>query len=514
MLARRLVDSQIEPRPIDGDPRSVTCQYWGTKGAPLNIAQILDDHEAARVAIVAGSVEITYGELSSVTAGLRQTIYDHGVEADDRIVVLAGNEPAFAVGLLAALGAGARVTPIMATNPPAEILRQLSAIGPTLVLLGKDGEWFGEHAAKADFTTVEVPNSATISESSRGIAERNNDDVALMMLTSGTSGDPKVAMLTHGNLDAAQQAITTGVTDGLTADDVVFCTLPLSHIFGLNAVLLASLRAGSTIIMDRRFDPVASLDLIRDHAVTVLPGAPPMWRLWSVAEIPPGTFDSVRIALSGAASLPSEVFEEMNSRHGVVIEEGYGMTETASVLTTSRGHAVKQGSVGIPVPETEILIVDADGVPVDAGDSGEVVVRGPSIFAGYFDDEAMTADVLTPDGWLWTGDVGVFDDDGYLFLIDRLKDLIIVSGFNVYPAEVEGVLREHPDVSEAAVVGIDSVETGEAVVAYVCGNATPDDLARFAADRLSRYKCPTAYHIVDQLPVAPSGKLIRRELRL
>ena len=203
----------------------------------------------------------------------------------------------------------------------------------------------------------------------------------------------------------------------------------------------------------------------------------------------------------------------MADRHGVSVEEGYGMTETGAVLTTNRGIEVKLGSVGQVVPGVEMVLVDADGQVVEPGDSGEIVVRGPNIFSGYYDDPTTTGQVLTEDGWFWTGDVGVFDDDGYLFLVDRVKDLIIVSGFNVYPAEVEKILAAHPDVTAAVVVGGENIETGETVIAHICGDPDLDELDAWAKERLTRYKCPTEYRVVDELPIAPTGKLVRRALR-
>jgi long-chain acyl-CoA synthetase len=293
--------------------------------------------------------------------------------------------------------------------------------------------------------------------------------------------------------------------------------LPLFHIFGLNVVLGLSLFAGSRVVLIERFDPSSVIESIVQHGVTILPGAPAMWTAWSAADIPSDAFATVRIAASGAAKLSLEVAAKIEQRFGVTISEGYGLTEASPVVTTAAGRASKPGSIGGPLPGVRVRLVDADGDDVLIGDAGELWVSGPNVFAGYWNDPAATANALTPDGWLRTGDIAVVDDDGSVFLVDRAKDLIIVSGFNVYPAEVEDVLLEHPAVAACAVVGVTHPYSGEAVKAYVVlgpGAAVEeDDLIAFCADHLARYKCPEKVAFVDELPVGLGGKVLRRELR-
>jgi long-chain acyl-CoA synthetase len=478
----------------------------------VNIASIIETHDAARIALIDGDNTLTYGELRDWAASIRQLLTEQGVGADDRVAVPAGNEPAFVAAAMGALGVGARVIPMKPTNPLPELDRKLASIRPTIILVGQEASWMHDHADGIDATMIDLREVSRTAGASPAIAERADDDIAFMMLTSGVSGNAKVAMLSHGNLAWAQAAVCEYSIEGLSPDDVALAALPFSHIFGLNVILLASLRMGGQIVLQRRFDVDASLELCARHGITLLAGAPPMWRRWSTIDAPDDAFASVRLAISGAAALPIEVFDEMLRRHGITIEEGYGLTETSPILTTSRAD-VKAGSVGRPVDGVELILVEEDGTPVDRGDAGEVVVRGPGIFKGYFDDEDATHEVLTADGWFWTGDVGVLDDGGHLYIVDRIKDIIIVSGFNVYPAEVENVLLEHPGVRGAVVVGAIHLDTGETVVAYVSGDVDATELDRHARANLSRYKCPTKYHLVDDLPVAPSGKKIRRELR-
>jgi long-chain acyl-CoA synthetase len=242
-----------------------------------------------------------------------------------------------------------------------------------------------------------------------------------------------------------------------------------------------------------------------------------MWAAWAVLPgAPPDAFATVRLATSGASPLPGEVARTFEARFGVALSEGYGLTEASPVVTSSVGRA-RPGSIGRPLPGVEVRLVDADGDDALLGDSGEIWVRGPNVFAGYWEDPAATAGALTADGWLRTGDIAVADDDGDLTIVDRSKDLIIVSGFNVFPAEVEQVLLEHPAVAAAAVVGDDDLASGETVHAFVVpgpgATVVGEDVIAFCAARLARYKCPTAVTVVDVIPTGLAGKVLRRELR-
>jgi long-chain acyl-CoA synthetase len=340
----------------------------------------------------------------------------------------------------------------------------------------------------------------------------------VLIFTSGTAGLPRAAMLTHGNLYANVRQLLASGGEQQEPGDVVFGVLPLFHIFGLNVVLGASLFVGSSVLLVERFDPVSALESIQKWGVTIVSGPPTMWAAWAgVPGVDPGTMASVRLAISGAAKLPVEVAQAIEAKFGLTLEEGYGLTEAAPVVTSPQGTEAPPGSIGIPVPGLELRIVDTDGNDVLVGDSGEVWVRGPNVFAGYWEAPEATAAVLTEDGWLRTGDIAVVDDDGFLFLVDRAKDLIIVSGFNVFPAEVEAVLSEHPAIESCAVVGVPHPYTGEAVKAYV--KARPgvpveeDDIIAFCAERLPGYKCPNKVWFVDDIPRGITGKILRFELK-
>ncbi|MBI5090206.1 MAG: AMP-binding protein, partial [Actinobacteria bacterium] len=251
-------------------------------------------------------------------------------------------------------------------------------------------------------------------------------------------------MLSHGNLLSNLQQ---GRSDSAQIDttDVVYGVLPLFHIFGLNVALGLTLSRGATVVLVQRFDPSTALDTIRDRGVTVVPGAPPMWVAFShMDDAAADSFSTVRLALTGAAKMPEEAARRLHDRFGLDLAEGYGLTEASPVVTSSAGMPTKLGSVGKVLDGIEVRVVDEAGDDAAAGESGEIWVRGPNVFRGYWNEPEHTARVLSDDGWLRTGDIATVDDDGYLYLVDRAKDLIIVSGFNVFPAEVEDVLAEHP----------------------------------------------------------------------
>ncbi|MFT3852227.1 MAG: AMP-binding protein [Ilumatobacteraceae bacterium] len=323
-------------------------------------------------------------------------------------------------------------------------------------------------------------------------------------------------MLSHGNLlgNLNQSRSEAGE---LHADDVVYGVLPLFHIFGLNVVLGQSLLRGATLVLVQRFDPSTALDTIRDRKVTAIFGAPPLWLAFSHFDgAPADSFATVRLALSGASRMPDDAIRHLKERFGIDLAEGYGLTEASPVVTSSAGQEIRPGSVGKVLQGLEVRLVDTEGEDVLAGDSGEVWVKGPNVFKGYLDDPEQTTKVLTPDGWLRTGDIATTDDDGYLYLVDRAKDLIIVSGFNVFPAEVEEVIAEHPAVAEVGVIGVPHPHHGEAVKAYVVAkpgmSVDEDTLIDWCQDNLARYKCPSKILFVDSLPKNVSGKLLRGAL--
>jgi long-chain acyl-CoA synthetase len=495
----------------------------------VNLANIIDGHPDDHVAIISGGVETTYGQLRDEVAKVRGGLADLGVGAGDRVALLCGNSMYFVESYLAVLGLGAVVVPLNPQSPSPEIQQEIATVGASVVIVGPSAAsaWNG-----VDRTTV--PSVRTVVATEAGgpdadldfdrlasgppteVTEVDDDALAVLIFTSGTAGSPRAAMLSHGNL-LANLHQGRSAQGRFTADDVVYGVLPMFHIFGLNVVLALGLINGATIVLVQRFDPSTALDTIRERRVTVIPGAPPLWLAFShFDDAPADSFATVRLALTGAAKMPEAAIRRLREMFGLQLAEGYGLTEASPVVTSSAGLEMRIGSVGKVLDGITVRLVDEDGDDVLEGDAGEIWVKGPNVFKGYLDDPEQTARVLTDDGWLRTGDIAVTDDDGYLYLVDRAKDLIIVSGFNVYPAEVEDVIAAHPAVAEVGVAGVPHPHTGEAVKAWVVvadGMTVDEDtLIAWCSDHLARYKTPSKILFVDQLPRNVSGKLLRRSL--
>jgi long-chain acyl-CoA synthetase len=497
----------------------------------VNLAQLIDDHPDDHVALISRGRLTSYGELRQQVAGLRGGLAGTGLVPGDRIALLAGNNWYFVVSYLAALSAGLVVVPLNPQAPAPELATQLGVTGARAVvvtpaagaaLAGIDRAELGDLEIVVETAGVDVAGAVLLDDllgaAPVPVVARDPQDLAVLMFTSGTVGSPRAAMLSHGNLRSNLDQIQAGRDDAQGPDDVVFGLLPLFHIFGLNVVLNLSLLAGSRVLLIERFDPSSAIEAIERHQVTMISGPPTMWSaLADQPGVEASSFATVRTAVSGAAKLAPEVSAEVRERLGLELSEGYGLTETSAGVSAAARSGAPVGSIGTVLPGVELRLVDADGEDALVGDSGEIWVRGPNVFSGYWNDPAATATALTADGWLRTGDIGVVDDDGYVFLVDRAKDLIIVSGFNVFPAEVEEVLVEHPAVAEAAVIGVPHPHTGEAVKAYVVVepgfSADEDDIIDFCLTRLARYKCPSKVMFTDELPHNPTGKLLRRSLR-
>jgi long-chain acyl-CoA synthetase len=359
------------------------------------------------------------------------------------------------------------------------------------------------------------------------------EDVAVLLYTSGTEGNPKGAMLTHRALLANHAQLAAVRPAPIGPDDVLLLALPLFHAYGLGTCLGGLAYHGATGVLMERFDPVESLRLIAAHRITAVVGVPPMFLAWSLLPEAAEAFASVRLAVCGAAPLDPTTARRFLEATGRPVFEGYGLTETAPVLTSTLASPVpKAGSIGRPIPDVEIKLVNADGeevaVSVDGAlvevddfddeapgspgtDPGEIVARGANLFSGYWPDGRDGPD---PAGWWPTGDVAYADADGDLFLVDRLRELILVSGFNVYPYEVEQVLAAHPAVAEAAVVGVPNPYTGQSVKAFVVTRApvSTEELIAHCERNLARFKCPSAIEFMSSLPHSPTGKVRKAEL--
>jgi long-chain acyl-CoA synthetase len=491
----------------------------------MNVASIIENHDAQSTALISRGRATTFGALRDQVASLRGSFNSMGVGKGDVVALLCGNSRYFVVSYLAALGVGAVVAPLNLTSPAPEIEGELNAIAPKVVVVEPSAAAAWNQLSSSTRSSVQVviateghniDGAHTLDNLLVGapapMVDMDAADHAAYMFTSGTAGAPKAAILTHGNLlsniEQAQDAEHIGPTD------VTMCVLPLFHIFGLNVTLGTTLSGGGCVVLVQRFDPVSALETIRDRNVTILPGAPSMWSSFAQMDgISSDAFSTVRIALSGAARLGEQVAQSLATRFGLKVYEGYGLTEASPVVSTSIDLPWTPGSIGKPVINCSVRLVDENGDDALTGDPGEIWVKGPNVFAGYLNNPEATANVLDSSSWLHTGDIGVVDENGHLYIVDRSKDLIIVSGFNVFPAEVEGIIAEHDGVADVAVVGTAHPHTGEAVRAYVVlkpgVHLDEDALVDFCRSRLARYKCPSKVLFVDSIPRNLSGKVKR-----
>jgi long-chain acyl-CoA synthetase len=481
-------------------------------------------HDAAaghgtRPALIDRAGTLTWAEAEARVAATAGALQAAGVAAGDRVAVLAPNGQTFAVAAWAVFRAGASLVPVNPMYTPPEVRHLLGDAGVGVLLCTAELEGAASSAAAPldPAPDVVVIGAGGLSGAPVETSPARTEDCAVICYTSGTSGRPKGARLSHGNILA-----TLGAIDGMrhlqiTEEDVLLGVLPFNHVFGLNVILNAAARHGAAVLALDRFSPHGSLAAMAEHGVTVAYGAPPMFAAWCAMGDDDSSRVALRAAVSGADTLPEATWSRFKDRFGIEILEGYGLTETAPVLTsTAMSPQVRPDTVGHPVDGVELRLVDETGRDVKPGGTGEILARGPNVFSGYHNLPEASAEALR-DGWFHTGDLGTRDDAGYLKIAGRLKDMIIVSGFNVYPREVEDALLSHPGVAEAAVVGIPDERTGERVHATVVprGDAElgTDELIDHCRSCLARYKLPRDVDIVAALPRTAMGKVRRSALR-
>ncbi|MCF3135208.1 long-chain-fatty-acid--CoA ligase [Streptomyces olivochromogenes] len=473
-----------------------------------------------RPALRLGTHITTYGELDERTARAAAFLRAEGVRPGDRVALMLPNVPEFVVLYYGALRAGAIVVPMNPLLKARETEYHLSDSGAVLLF-----EWHaapgegaqGAAAAGVRHVAVESASFAALlsgHEPVSDVAATADEDVAVLLYTSGTTGRPKGASLTHAGLRHNTEVSTVHV-QRMTSEDVVVGCLPLFHIFGQICTMSVALHSGASLTLIPRFDPQAVLEAIARDGATVFEGVPTMYAalLQHPAEADVST---LRMCVSGGASLPVEVLHGFERRFGCMVLEGFGMSETSPVVSFNHpDRPRKPGSVGTPIQDVEVRLLDEKGQDVAPGEVGELAVRGPNVMKGYWNRPEETAAVL-PDGWLRSGDLARRDEDGYLYIVDRKKDMIIRGGYNVYPREIEEVLHEHPAVALAAVLGVPHEQLGEEVGAAVVlrkdARATPEDLRQFVKERVAAYKYPRAVWVVDALPTGPSGKILKREI--
>jgi long-chain acyl-CoA synthetase len=490
-------------------------------------------------AIIDGQLRWSWRELADQAARLAAGLVGRGLRSGDRVAIQAPTSAQFVAAYLGALQAGLVLVPVNPAYTVPELDHILSDSGARLLITGslsaiadaaglraRHGELIeivqaGRSGNDELSTLDELAAAASTAEAGAG-SDPDGGRLAVLLYTSGTSGRPKGAMLPVRALLANLAQLSRLTPPPLTSDDRILLPLPLFHIFGLNAGLGMALYFGATVVLTGRFDPAESLRTITEEQVSVVLGAPLEFAQWASQPGAAEAFAGVRYALSGSAPLAADLVAAF-AGFGVDLFEGYGLTEAAPVVTVnlvpaesgSGWASPKPGSVGRPVPGVQVRLLDRDGEEVEVGDLGTLEVRGDNLFAGYWPDGDGGPD---PDGWFATGDLAVADDDGDLYLVGRRGDLVLVNGFNVYPAEVEAVFARLPGVREVAVLGVPDAESGsDLIVAYLVAEPgavlDPDALLEQAATSLARFKLPRQLIEVDKLPYTATGKVMKWQLR-
>ena len=488
--------------------------------------------------------DTTYGEFEQTVGRFAQGLQDLGVQKGDHVAFLLGNTPHYLIALYATMRLGATaipVNPIYTQDEISYILRNgdvkaviaLDALLPlvevgvqafpevmTFVVCETTAEVAEKVAALSQEAKAKTHLFSQVIASAAGSIEPVDvaqDDTAIILYTSGTTGTPKGAMLTHGNVYSNARDVSTYL--GYRADDRIIATLPVFHVFALTVVVNAPLISGATVLLAPRFSPNEIFALAKEQQATVFAGVPTMYNfLYLLPEGKPEDFSTIRLAISGGASLPVALLHNFEQKFNVRVSEGYGLSEASPVTCFNPlDRDRKAGSIGTSINNVENRVVDVNGRQVPVGEVGELVVRGPNVMKGYYKMPEETAMAIR-DGWLYTGDLAKVDDEGYFYIVDRKKDMIIVGGYNVYPREVEEVLFAHDNVVEAAVVGYPDPNFGEAVHAYIVlkevAATTRDDILAYCAQHMVKYKVPTVVEILDELPKNTTGKILRRSLKV
>jgi long-chain acyl-CoA synthetase len=491
----------------------------------LNLASIVTEsagREPDGVAVRLGELELTYAELDERSARLAALLLDRGLLPGDRVGVMLPNVPDFPIAYYGVLRSGGIVVPMNVLLKRREIAFYLKDSGAKILIA-----WHGfcdEARAGAEDAGVELIEvepaafAATLDafDPAAEVAGADAEDTAVILYTSGTTGQPKGAELTHFNL-SRNADIASRTTCGVQQGDVVLGSLPLFHSFGQTVSMNASLRVGATLTLLPKFDPGEALETMRRDRVTHFYGVPTMY---GALLHHPGREEydtsALRTCITGGASMPVEVLRGFEAAFECIVLEGYGLSETSPVASSNHPDMErKPGSIGTPLEEVEMRVVDEDDNEVAQGEVGEIVIRGHNIMKGYWQRPDATAEAMR-GGWFHSGDMARVDEEGYFFIVDRKKDLIIRGGYNVYPREVEEVLYEHPKIREAAVLGVPHDQWGEeigaAVVLHEGEELSPEECSAYVKERIAAYKYPRLVWFLDDLPKGPTGKILKREI--
>lgn len=512
----------------------------------LNLSVILEATAAASPSTPAftfGDTTMTYAQVNGAANQVANGLISKGILPGDKVALSCLNLPYFPIAYFGILKAGATVVPLSVLLKKDEIAYHLSDsdakayfcfIGtPDLPMLEMGHSGFSEvtgceylfaiTAQPTDASPIEgIPTMGSLMSGQSPILESSMtgaDDIAVIIYTSGTTGRPKGAELSHSNLFC--NAVLAADLFKASKDDVMLCVLPLFHIFAMTCLMNAGIYRGAHIILLPRFEAEDIFGLMLKHEVTIFAGVPTMY--WGLNSYEDSKFDyetiskNLRLAASGGASLPLAVLEKFEKRFNVPILEGYGMSEGSPIVTFNRTDIPrKPGSVGKEVWGVSVKVVDDEGNQVPVGERGELIYKGHNVTKGYYNKPEANAKTIK-NGWLYSGDVAIKDEDGYYFIVDRTKDMIIRGGLNVYPREVEETMMKHPEVSLVAVIGIPDDKMGEEIKAYVVLNdnatITVEELREWTKGNLAAYKYPRQIEILDSLPMSATGKILKKELR-
>ncbi len=478
-------------------------------------------------ALLFGNLSLTYAELNGSVEKVASSLALKGIKQGDRVILYSENRPEWVMIYYGVIRIGATVVCISPAYKSFELEHLLNDCKPALVVTSaslfpniaechnlplSDDIWVIENddvlsslcEKKGDYAAGEFAS----------IVNCQPDDVCVILYTGGTTGTPKGAMLTHRNILYTSQNIC--YHERIVPDDVGICFMPLNHVFGGNHIMNSIFYGCGTLALHKGFDIDEIISSIHINRVSRLYAVPTVYIRFLNNRDCHKYLRSVGYCFSAATSMPSEIVRQWHEAMGLNIHESYGMTETASLVTFNHLYRHKVGSVGTLAGLVEVKIVDVEGNELPTGERGEILIRGPNVMKGYFNKPEETKLALL-GGWLHSGDVGLFDDEGYLYIVDRLKHLIITGGLNVFPTEVEEVLYSHGVVEECAVVGFSDKEYGEAVTAFIRlkkdSSSTPEDLIRFCKGKMASYKAPKKIFFVEDFPKSPQGKILKRELK-
>ncbi|MDA0566544.1 long-chain fatty acid--CoA ligase [Streptomonospora sp. S1-112] len=512
----------------------------------LNLAVLLEDsarNHPDRTALVHGDLRLPYAALDALANQVANLLVARGIGPGDKVALACPNLPYFPAVYFGALKAGAVVVPLNVLSQAREIAYYLEDSdakalfcfeGTPELPLGRRGKEAFDAAPKTEHffvlpaaplaTESSVEGAETVWAALGGASDRfeaahtRADDTAVILYTSGTTGRPKGAELTHQNM-LMNAIVSDEMTERSPEGDVTLSVLPMFHSFGQSSVMNVAVRRAGALVLMPRFEPVEAVELMRREKVTIFAGVPTMY--WAmVSAVRAGGLEvptTLRTAVSGGSAMPLEVLKDVEATFGVRVLEGYGLSETAPTASFNQPHRpTKPGSIGFPIWGVQMKLIDPDWNTIEGEGPGEIAVRGHNVMKGYYNRPEATAEVMR-DGWFRTGDIARRDSDGYYYIVDRAKDLIIRGGFNVYPREVEEVLLTHEAVSLAAVVGVPHETHGEEVKAFVVREpgaaVTEEELVAWCREAMAAYKYPRIVEFRDELPMNATGKILKRELR-